>query len=253
MSFLDKITTSDDKDHKLRVVLYGTKGIGKTTYAAATPNPVFILTEDGLGLNKVPAFPLAKTYLDVREYVNDLIKGEHPYKTLVIDSLDWLERLIQTQVAQEEGKKDIAEIPFGKGHALAAKYMHDLAMLLDTLREKRGMNILLLAHSQIKRFESPDTDPYDRYQLDLHQKAAAVIEEWADVILFYNYRVQVQRNKDGDARAIGAGLRVMFAQERPAHLAKNRYGLDLEVPYNWKDLVSKINNNIGGKNGTTVA
>jgi hypothetical protein len=56
-------------------------------------------------------------------------------------------------------------------------------MLIDgltALRDERGMGVVIAAHSEIKRFDSPDTEPYDRYQPKLHKGASAIVQEAMD-------------------------------------------------------------------------
>ena len=73
-----------------RLVLYGTEGIGKSTFGSQCPAPVFIQTEDGLAEIDCDKFPLATSFDDIVGYVNSLLNEPHEYQTVVIDSLDWL-------------------------------------------------------------------------------------------------------------------------------------------------------------------
>lgn len=60
---------------------------------------------------------------------------------------------------------------------------------LNALRDERGMTVVQIAHTDIKRFDSPEHDPYDRYVIKLHTRAAALLQEHADIVLFANYRI----------------------------------------------------------------
>lgn len=225
-----------------RVVLYGTSGIGKTTFAANCPSPVFICVEDGLGSLAVDHFPLVETLDEVMSYLKQLQTEQHEYWTVVIDSLDWLERLIWQQVARDNNKSSIEEIGYAKGYIFALEYWSKFLAALNGLRE-RGMMPFLISHALIKRFNSPTSDPYDRYQLKLHEKAEALVREWADLVLFATYKVTVKpadTAKKAQARGVGGTERIMYTTERPAFVAKNRYGLPEEMPFDSGALLDAI-------------
>ena len=62
-----------------RVVLYGVPGIGKTTFAAQMPAPIFLPVEDGLGQLEVDTFTRPSSYTDVIEAISTLIQQDHSY------------------------------------------------------------------------------------------------------------------------------------------------------------------------------
>jgi len=218
-----------------KIVIYGTPGIGKTTFGACAPNPILIQTEEGLGLLDVPHFPVARSYQDVIDAITALLNEEHDFGTVVIDSLDQLEPLIWQHVALREGKANIEAFGYGKGYMFAADEMRTFLAGLDELRS-RGMTVIVIAHSEVKRFESPEHEPFDRYQMRLDKRANDIVCEWADCLLFASYKVHVVRDTvKGQERTRGAGRgeRIMHTEERPAWRAKNRYQLPAELPLSW--------------------
>ena len=227
-----------------RILIYGVQGIGKSTLGAAAPDPIFILTEDGLGMLDVPHFPLASSFGEVMEGLLTLAQNDHDYKTLVIDSLDWLEPLIWRHTAAEHDHKSIEDFGYGKGYAFALDYWKDYLDALNYLRNTKGMTIIQTAHAEVKRYDDPTAEPYDRYQIKLHKGASAKVQEHSDVVLFSNYRITTVQSDVGmnkkKARAVGGGERVLFAEERPAFAAKNRYGMPAELPLDWDALASAI-------------
>ena len=220
-------------------------GVGKTTFAAGAPDPVFLLTEDGLGTLEVPHFPLARTFDEVMQALAALYTEEHGFRTLVVDSVDWLEPLILPRVCKDQGWGSIEDAGYGKGYVAALDLWRQYLEGLNALRDDKGcMTIVQIAHTDIKRFDSPESEPYDRYVIKLHTKASALLQEHSDVVLFANYRVSTVKSDVGFnkkvTRALGSGERLLHTAERPAFLAKNRYGLPDTLPMSWAALAEAM-------------
>lgn len=234
----------------LRMVVYGTAGVGKTTFATRRAATIVLPTEDGLtAINDVDAFSwndgvtedgieinprrAAKSFAEVKEAVQGMIDHDHDYKHLVLDSADWCEKLIEHEVATDKGLKEFSlqakELAYGAGNRCVAQKWAALLQQFDVLRNKRGMAITIVAHSQVKRFDDPTTDAYDRYTLDLNKESAATLSEWCDVLAFAGFRVSVKEEQVGingkKKRGISSGERFLFTQETPAFVAKTRYYL----------------------------
>jgi len=225
-----------------RIMLYGPHGLGKTTFGAGAPNPIFILTEDGLGQIEADHFPLATTFSQVQEALASLT-GDHDFQTVVIDSLDWLDNLVWEEINTKYDAKDLA---YGKGAVIAADYWRRVLDTLNVLRSK-GMASILLAHCEIKRFDSPEVEPYERYQPKLQARSSALVQEWCDMVLFTNYKTLVKTTDVGFnnkvTRGTSTGERIMHTNERPAYLAKNRYNLPDQLPLEWSALAEAITGN----------
>ena len=163
---------------------------------------------------------------------------------MVVDSADWLERLIFDEVCREYGVRNIekADGGYGKGYTHALTHWRKVVNLLQELRDKRGMMVILVAHAKVERFEDPENAAYDRYTPRLHKHAASLIAEWVDAVLFANKKFRV--SKDGNDRAvatpIGAdgGERVIRTVGSPACIAKNRFGLPGEIPLSWTAFIN---------------
>ena len=236
---LSDLVKNETENKPPRIVLHGVHGCGKSTWASKAPNPIFLLTEDGLTNIKVPHFPLAKDFDEVLKYIGLLIKEENSYKTFVIDTLDWLERLIWDKVCSTKSVKSIEDIGYGKGYTAAMYHWAKVIEGLNVLREK-SMAIVLLAHNEIKPYSPPDTDSYDRYQIKLHKHAASKIEEWADIVLFANFKVYV--NDDKGKAVNSEPERIIYTSNRPAWRAKTRYNLPEELPMDFDNLMEAIKN-----------
>ena len=225
-----------------RILCYGTSGIGKTTLGTAAPSPVFIQTEESEV--DCPTFGLLRTYGEVMEAIGALYSEPHGHRTLVLDSLDWLEPLVWAETCRANNWANIEAAGYGKGYLAALDQWRILLDGMNALRDERGMTIILLAHCEIKRFDSPETEPYDRYQIKLHTRASALVQEHVDAVLFANYRVSTVKSDLGfnkkAVRGVGGGDRLLYTAERPAFLAKNRFGMPDSVPLSWPDLAAAI-------------
>lgn len=219
------------------VIVHGVAGVGKTTFAADSDKAVAVCTEDGLGMLKIPHFPLARSYEEVIEALAALHSEPHEHRTLVVDSLDWLEPLVWQHACKINNWATIEEPGYGKGYIAALDLWRQYLEWINALREDRRMMVVQLAHTDIKRFDSPEHEPYDRYVIKLHARAAALLQEHADVVMFANYRISTVKSDVGFnkkvTRALGSGERVLYTAERPAFLAKNRYGLPDVLPLDW--------------------
>lgn len=221
-----------------RVIIYGPRGVGKTTFAASAPGAILLPIEDGLGsLTDVAAFPLLKTYADVCEAIGALANEAHEYQTVVVDSIDWLEPIIWAETCARHEWDSVESPGYGKGYVEADAVWREFLDGLLYLRAEKHMAVVLVAHEEIKQFAAPDTDPYDRYQIKLHKRGAALVEEWSDAILFANYKVHTTEADAGFNKKIRRGMstgeRLIYTEERPSHRAKNRYRLPYELPLSW--------------------
>lgn len=219
-----------------RILLYGVEKIGKSTFAASAPSPVFICSEDGTSELDVARFPEPKHWEEVRYAIDSLVRNEHTYRTLVIDTLDWLEPLCWNNVCRRGGVTNIEDWGGGysKGFGAALDEWRSLTDDLDELRHKKGMGIILLAHSWIKSFKNPEGDDYDRYELKLHNKASALFKEWSDVVLFATFETFAAKTKGGQkAKGVSTGARVIRTSRTAAYDAGNRYDLPDPMPLDY--------------------
>lgn len=231
-----------------RTVLYGVEGIGKSTFGASAPNPIFIQTEDGLSAISVDAFPLCRTWQDIMDCMRSLSEEAHEYQTVVLDSADWTENIIMGQVAADNGldkfDTNSKQLAYGRGNRAIAEYWRILIDCFDCLRDEKKMGVIILAHSQVKRFDDPTTDSYDRYILDLNKESASILSEWCDVLAFTNYKTSVKEEVVGiggkKKRGLGSGERFLFTQEKPAYKAKSRWTIPPELPLDYDQYAAAI-------------
>jgi len=212
-----------------KIVIAGPGKIGKTTFAAMAPNAIGILTEDGADAVDASAFPLCQSLDDVYSAISTLLNEEHQFESVFIDSLDWLEPLLHAHVCRENKWASIEAPGYGKGYIAAAEEWRSLLSGLEALRQQKNMAVVLIAHDKIKHFESPLHDGYDQYVLKLHDRAAALVQEWADVIGWANYRIVTTQSDAGfgnkETKARTTGERILHVEPHPAHMGGNRFGL----------------------------
>lgn len=236
-----------------RLIIYGGAGIGKTTWASKMQDPIAILTEDGLGTLNLAHFPVCKYWdrepenkddknVGVKQRLLTLLKEKHDKKTLIIDSLDWLERIIHDHTCKMNGWKSMESVGFGKSYAEALVHWREFLALTNELRDQKNMVICMICHSDIRPFADPESETYDQYVLKLKKGASAICQENADAIFFLTYKkgtVKTQ-GKGGEGVKVVQGDRVIYAEQSASFLAKNRYQLPKELPYDWNEIRKMI-------------
>lgn len=227
-----------------RITIYGVPGVGKTSFAASAPAPIFILTEDGMGSIEADHFPLARSYGEVMDALSCLASEEHNFKTVVLDSMDWFENLVHIETCRVNGWKDLEAPGYGRGYVAALDAWKNYLEAVNYLRDERNMTIIQIAHSETVRFDSPENEPYSRYTLKLHKRAGALVAEHSDILGFVNFRTTVVKTDTGFnkkvVRGVGSGERFIYLSERPAYTAKNRYALPDSLPLEWNALADNI-------------
>jgi len=227
-----------------RIVVYGTEGIGKSTFAAGSPKPIFIPVEEGVDNLDVESFEKPKSFGEVLDDIHDLRTKPHEYSTLVIDTLSALQRLLWDDLCTRCKVESIEDVGggYGKGYIFAVKDWRYLLDELDRLRSERGMAVILLAHAKVQKFNNPEGLSYDRFVPRLDDRANEVICEWPDALLFASQKVRFNEEDKGfnkkavKAVAIGkdGGDRILKTTRKPAYAAKHRYNLPEEIPLTWE-------------------
>ena len=208
-------------------VAYGVHGVGKTTLASGRiPRFYSVQTEEARqAAMELDSFGDIDTFDDVLTSIEALGTEQHDYKTLVVDSIDAMEPLIWRAVC-EENKWDSIETPgYGKGYIIVDDKWRTFLSYCRGLTSS-GIGVVLIAHSDITKFNDPVIGEYSRYGIKLHKRAAALVQEAADVVCFCNYRVSIKKEESGfnkTTRGVGGGTRMLHFEERPGFLAKNRY------------------------------
>lgn len=216
-----------------RVVIYGVESVGKSTFAAQFPNPLFLDIEGGTSHLDVARCEIGSW----KQLTDALVEArETDYKTIVIDSADWAERLCVEDLLATSKKTSIEDFGFGKGWVMVAERMSRFLTSIDWLIDA-GKNVVLIAHSKIVRFEAPDAlAAYDRYELKLSKQSAPLLKEFADELWFLRFKTKVSTTDSGKGKGIGGKERILLTTHSAAYDAKTRSGLAEELPLEWQSV-----------------
>lgn len=224
----------------VKVLIYGPEGIGKSTFASKFPRPLFVDTEDSTARMDVRRFEKPDSWEELLAQMSFVHQEPDVCQTLVIDTVDWAETLCAMHVCGRDKKAGIEEYGYGKGYVYLAEEFGRLMAVCDQIVNK-GINVVLCCHAQMRKFEQPDEiGAYDRWELKLSKKIAPMVKEWADMVLFANYKTIVV-NVDNQGAAKGknkaqGGRRVMYTSHHPCWDAKNRFGLPEEMPFDYEGI-----------------
>ena len=229
--------TKGKQNGPIRAVIYGPEGIGKSTLASQWPKPLFVDAENGTTRLEVDRIaPLS--WGAVKAAVTELTEDAGGYQTIVFDTADWLERMAMQAVCAEHNWASIETPGYGKGFTMLAEEWKRFLDSVALMQAKQGVHVVMLAHAAMRKFEQPDeTGSYDRWELKLSKQVSPAMKEWADLVLFLNYRTIVVQQENGKAKAQG-GQRVMFTTHHPCWDAKNRFDLKEEMPLAFDGLAS---------------
>lgn len=253
-----------------RLIFHGVAGIGKTSFAAQSPNPFFLLSpgetglhtlsDQGLVSKEIPNIEVAE-WDDVLAIIEELRTTEHDRKTLVLDVVDGFEKLCNQYVCMKDyagdwGTKGFMSYQQGF-RTVAAGPWKQFLQELDRLRETKRMAIVMLAHTGIGNFNNPAGADYNRFNPTLYKDAWELLFGWADIVLFGNRDVTASKEKGASkAKASGGQSRILYTEFDAIADAKNRHNLPPEIDMGnsgqeaWNNFIGAIK---AGKNGGKVS
>ena len=237
-----------------RGMLYSPEGLGKTTFGAAAPHAVFIAPESGFprGID-ANLFPQPRHWNDLYDAIRELLDGQHPYRTLVIDTIDWLQPLLFTYICERAQVDSIEKVEggYGRGYDKATSEIVKLLGHLETLRQRRNMNILILGHAEITTFKNPSGADFDRWEPKLQKKISAKVREWSDWVLFGNFEIATvsggkkktaEKELTDKAKVVNSssGVRMLYTSLQPLYYAKNRYGMPSKLAFSYSEVAKYL-------------
>lgn len=225
-----------------RLLIYGPEGVGKTTFGAGAPNPIFLPVEDGLGMMvDIPSWDLITNYAELEKAIAWLVMEDHDFQTVTLDSLDWLEKIVWEEACKRNKWATIRDPGYGEGYAAALDVWRFVLDGFETLRQDRKMSFIFIAHAAIVNYKDPENPSYDVFQPKLHVSGKGVganplIAEAVDAILFIKKdaavtKDQIQGAKKGEtrARAVGGQQRIIHTDGHAAFKAKNRWNMPDQI------------------------
>lgn len=238
---LSSLITSGVKKRPVKAVIYGVEGIGKTTFASRFPKPLFLDLDRGSAHMDVARITgITKWDVLIRTIKGFIEMENNPYRTLVIDTADAAASLCERYVVstQSAKKKSIEEIPYGKGYKMLAEQFSNLMIWLEAVIDA-GFNVVMIAHARLRTITKPDDmGVYDHWELKLpgnsSNQLSPLIKEWADLLLFADYKTRLVG--DGEKKKARGGERIMYTAHTPFADAKNRFGLDDSLPFDYEQI-----------------
>ena len=235
--------TTGKIDRALKVVIYGSEGIGKTTFASAFPEPLFIDTEGGTSHMDIRRIDRPKSWSELLSIIGEVAATPDVCKTLVLDTADWAEQLCVSHVCEKYKQSSIEGFGYGKGYTYLAEEFSRLLSALDKVIDS-GKNVAITAHAKMRKFEQPDEQgAYDRWEMKLSKQVSPLLKEWCDMLLFLNYRTYVITTDTNIKKAQG-GKRVIYTAHHPCWDAKNRHGLPEEMSMDFDNIAHLFKTNI---------
>jgi hypothetical protein len=217
-----------------RVLLYGEAGIGKSSWAAESEAPIFFDLEGGLGDLDVQAFPRPKTLQEFVQQVHSLRDGEHEFRTAVLDTVDWLEQLIEARVCEQHEVESLIKLDFGRGAVAVGEKWAIVLQELQDLVDAKGMQIIMLAHGQVEKVEMPDVEPFERFAPRMSKRGVGLLKDWATEIFCarLDFRTTTKKGDFGRERTTVRDLkeRVIYTTPAPTHIAKQRIPMPSVLP-----------------------
>ena len=257
MSYLEKAKKAEPQAPVLTIV--GFPGVGKSTIAALFPSPIFIQAENASTVfetwaeDKQPQFfpeisvPNAKRKIKSSEVILDqlreLVTEDHPFKTVIIDTITSMNTLFETEVVEFDvgGATNMGDAVggFHKAFLVVAGMHVKIRQACEHLRRK-GITVIFLAHTGIVKMKNrPESGEYTAYSIDMPEKARQIYVSSSDAVLYLKAREYVmghEENKKGQTtkygRVTNTGERVLITSSDGTigYIdAKNRYSLPEEI------------------------
>lgn len=236
----------------MRILLYAAEKVGKSTFAASAPSPIFLGQDSGTEQLDVARMPQPETWKQFKDALDLLIFEAHEYKTLVVDPVNWFESLAYAQVIEGSGKTiDNWDGGYGRGYNAALDLWRETTKMLEQVRAK-GMNVVLLGHAHVKTFNDPSGPAYDRYTIAMNDKVSGLLRGWVDAVLFAKVdtygRIEEKNAKKGKAQS--TGIRILHTNGSGAFDAGTRWKwMPPEIALSWDSFTEEVrkSESVGGR------
>jgi hypothetical protein len=227
----NKTTPSGDLSTKTTLI-YGPPKIGKSSFAAQFPDALFFECEPGLGelsVYKVPTY----NWSDLLDACKLVATGNHPFKTVVIDTIDNAFKYCTDHVNAKHNVEYEGDLDHGKGWAFVKNEWHRVLTRLANL----PVGLVLISHATDKQIETR-TGKYSKTQPSLPDRARHVVLGLVDMILYCDTVSRPRANSSGGGTSGGGTsgggkgseiVRIIRTKPHPTYEAGDRTGRLPEV------------------------
>lgn len=233
MSIFQKIKKGRVKK-PLFCILYSGPGTGKTGAGASFPDPLFFDFEESTHNIDVERIDNITEFQDVMNGLDEILNekaGSLPFKSIIFDTIDELERLMHNHIASENGKKSIDHIGWQKGFDYAVNLWADFISTCRLIRDKHHIHFLFLAHDAHKSKQDIEKEEtYTRNTINLHKKAISFMFGAVEMVLYAKKEVKFKKDSEGNTYAIDTDERKVYCTLSAHYDAKNRIGLPSSLP-----------------------
>ena len=229
------------------ITVFGEGGVGKTSLLSLFPNPVLIRTEDGsqaIAGKSVYMFEQAYSRADIVEQLTLLLTEDHKLKTVGIDSITKMHLLFEQEVlASDKTAKSIntALGGYGAGNKAIAKMHAEIRHLCGLLNTVKGMTVVFIAHAEMATVDLPDAPSYSRYSIRLQEKSMPYYTDDVDLVGLIRLKTFTTKDDDKRVQAVSTNDRIISCHASANSIAKNRFGITEDIPYNVEHIANGIN------------
>ena len=206
-----------------KLLLYGMSGVGKSTLASKLEKPLFLDLEGGLNYIDVDRTETIQGYDEFFENLVEIgrnLEAYKKYKTIVIDSADWLVRLATEKAAGIDMKHldstlNRAGGGYGNGKQMLENEIRTHLLPFLSRLNLLGFGICFVAHTEQKILLDGDGNKIETITPKIDVNTMNVFVEWCDFVYY------LKKRDDGE--------RYLLLESDGTSLAKNRVGRSGEV------------------------
>lgn len=208
--------------------IYGPEKVGKSTFGAKLPRPLFCNFE--VGTNYLPVKPVnIDKWSTFKQVLRQLERPEaHDYyDTVVIDTVSEAYAACEQFICAQNAVQRIGEIPYGRGYADTKREFENALRKITML----GFGLCCICHAEKKTIPGPDDSTIDTMQPAMPSRAADVVNRMVDIIAYIDQRFDEN----------GESVRRFITRRTPTVLAGSRLPyLDPVIPFSYEDLIDAI-------------
>lgn len=175
---------------KVKLYLYGSPMSGKTTFANGFPDPLMLNTDGNIQYVDSPYIPI-KDQISIdgrikkikyaweifKESVDEIIAGEHDYKTIIIDLIEDVYEACRVYMYNKLEIEHESDAGYGKGYdMIKTEFLTTMKRILNS-----DYNIILLSHDKIEEVKLRGGSSITSYTVNLQEKIAKKLAGMVDI------------------------------------------------------------------------